>query len=93
MSVIKENEEIKFITKNRLFIENHIEFAKTFQIGSNKIKNIKSIHFDLIKNIGQSEFIITNIQIENSKYNKKSDEIYIVKNIQNLRAHIRKVID
>ena len=93
MSVIKENEEIKFITNNHLFIENHIEFAKTFQIGSNKIKNIKSIHFDLIKNIGQSEFIITNIQIENSKYNKKSDEIYIVKNIQNLRAHIRKVID
>ena len=93
MSVIKENEEIKFVTNNHLFIENHIEFAKTFQIGSNKIKNIKSIHFDLIKNIGQSEFIITNIQIENSKYNKKSDEIYIVKNIQNLRAHIRKVID
>ena len=93
MSVIKENEEIKFITNNHLFIENHIEFAKTFQIGSNKIKNIKSIYFDLIKNIGQSEFIITNIQIENSKYNKKSDEIYIVKNIQNLRAHIRKVID
>ena len=93
MSVIKENEEVKFITNNHLFIENHIEFAKTFQIGSNKIKNIKSIHFDLIKNIGQSEFIITNIQIENSKYNKKSDEIYIVKNIQNLRAHIRKVID
>ena len=30
--------ELKFIAKNRLIIENHIEFAKIFQISSKKIK-------------------------------------------------------
>ena len=46
-------------------IENHIEFAKIFQIGSNKVKNIKIINFDIIKNYEETDFLITNVKINN----------------------------
>ena len=81
------------VSKNVLNIKNHIEFAKAFQIGSKKIKKIKKIYFDLEKVIGSDEFILKNIGFNNFESKKTSQEIFIVKNIQNLRSHIRKVID
>ena len=93
ISFFEENGDVQFSSKNRLFIEDHIEFAKNFQIGSNKIKKIKQIYFDLEKNIGESEFIIKNVRINNLKNVNNESEIYLVKNIQNLRSHIRKVVD
>ena len=74
-------------------LKNHIEFAKVFQIGSNKVKNIKHIYFDLEKNVGDNQIVINNVKINNKNNISKSDQKYIVKNIQNLRASIRKVID
>ena len=85
--------ELKFITKNKLIIENHIEFAKIFQISSKKIKNIRQMDFDIEKNIGDNIFIISNIKIDNKEIKNSSNEVFLVKNIQNLRSHIRKVID
>ena len=86
--------EIKFFSKNHLVIRNHIEFAKAFQVGSKKVKNIKDIYFNLEKSIGTSDFIISDIKVNDIKNkSKKSNEIYLVKNIQNLRAFIREVID
>ena len=81
------------VSKNVLNIKNHIEFAKAFQIGSKKIKKIKKVYFDLEKVIGSDEFILKNIGFNNFESKKTSQEIFIVKNIQNLRSHIRKVID
>ena len=83
----------KFITKNQLIIENYIEFAKIFQIGSNKIKNIKEVRFDLEKEYGKSDFTIKNIKINNSERNLKLNDIFLVKNIQNLRSYIRELIN
>ena len=88
-----DNGFIKFISKNELNIENYIEFAKVFQISTKKIKNINKIYFDLERNIGQKEFILSNIKINNIENSEKSNEVFLVKNIQNLRSHIRKVID
>ena len=88
-----DNGLIKFISKNELNIENYIEFAKVFQISTKKIKNINKIYFDLERNIGQKEFILSNIKINNIENSEKSNEVFLVKNIQNLRSHIRKVID
>ena len=93
MSFLEDEGDIKFISKNHLNINNYIEFAKIFQIASNKAKKIKQIHFDLEKIIGETDFIIKNVKINNDENNQKSSEIYLVKNIQNLRSHIRKVID
>tara|TARA_Y100000768_G_scaffold386478_1_gene374984 strand:+ start:717 stop:2081 length:1365 start_codon:yes stop_codon:yes gene_type:complete len=92
ISSFEDNGEIKFLFNNHLNIDNHIEFAKTFQIGSKKIKKIKNISFDIIKSFRQKDLIITNIRL-NDKRNLKSEQIFIVNNIQNLRSHIRKVID
>ena len=93
VSFVEDRGDLKFISKNQLKIENYIEFAKTFQISSKKIKNIKQINFDLIRNIGQTDLIITNIKINNIENKNKSNKVFIVKNIQNLRSHIRNVID
>ena len=93
ISFIEKQYERTFFSKNHLQIKNHIEFAKTFQISSKKIKNIKDIFFDIEKNIGENDFIISNVKISNLKKNKNSDEKFVVKNIQNLRAIVRKLID
>ena len=69
-----------------------IEFAKIFQIGSNKVKNIKIINFDIIKNYEETDFLITNVKINNEENVQKEEEIFVVKNIQNLRSYIREII-
>ena len=90
---VKNNGDIKFVSENKLIIQNHIEFAKVFQISSKKIKKIKYINFDIEKNFGESDFIITNVKINKTENIKKVDEIFIIKNIQSLRSHIRKVVN
>ena len=87
------NGDVKFSSKNELIIENHIEFAKIFQIGSKKAKTIKKIYFNLEKKIGSNEVIIKNIKINNNNNSILYNQEFIVKNIQNLRSSIRKVID
>ena len=93
MNFTEENGMIIFVSKNRLIIKNHIEFAKVFQIGSKKIKKIKYIDFDLLKNFGETDFTIKNVKINNVDNIVNSDVTFIVKNIQNLRRHLRNVLD
>ena len=93
INFVENNGIIKFHSKNELNINNHIEFAKVFQVGSKKVKNIEKIYFDLEKNMGESDYIITNVKINNIENKEKMKEIFLIKNVQNLRANIRKVID
>ena len=57
------------------------------------MKNIKIINFDIIKNYEETDFLITNVKINNVENVQKSEEIFVVKNIQNLRSYIREIID
>ena len=93
MKFIENQGEIIFTSKNHLKIDNYIEFAKVFQIQSKKIKNIENFYFDLQKNIGETDFVISNVRLNENIKSKKTREFFIIKNIQNLRANIRKVID
>ena len=93
ISFIEKQDEKIFLSKNHLKIKNHIEFAKTFQIGTKKIKQIKNIYFDIERNIGKNDFTISNIKINNLENDEKTKEIFMVENIQNLRSIIRKLID
>ena len=93
ISFVEDEDNFKFILNNQLNIENHIEFAKMFQIGSNKIKKVKKIYFDAEKNIGDKNLTISNVKTDTNLSKNKSNEIFYVKNIQNLRSHIRKIID
>jgi len=90
---IEHNGTTRFISKNKLDVKNHIEFAKTFQVGSKKVKDIQEIYFDLEKDLGSSDLILKNVKINSSGNFTNSDDIFVVKNIQNLRSYIRKVID
>ena len=52
------------------------------------------MYFNLEKSIGETDFIISDIRVNNpEKKNNKSDKFYLVKNIQNLRSLIRNFID
>ena len=93
LNFVEDKGEIKFMSTNQLKIENHIEFAKAFQIGSNKVKNIKQINFDLEKNVEETNFVIKNVKINNKEAKIKLDEPYLINNIQNLRSYIRKAIN
>ena len=81
-----------FLNQKYFSIENPIEFAKVFQISSKDVKKIKKIYFDIQKGIDETDFIISNIKIDNEDNLKKSEETFIIKNIQNLRASFRKVL-
>ncbi len=93
LSFKEDRGDLKFISKNQLIIDNHIEFAKSFQIGSKQAKKLKKINFNIEKNVGEKNFIITNVKINNSKITKTFNETFVINNIQNLRSHIRKIID
>ena len=93
INFFEDQGEMIFTSKNQLNIDNHIEFAKTFQVGSKKIKNIKKIFFDLEKKIGETNFTIKNVKIYSLEKQKNLNEDFFIKNIQNLRSHIRKIID
>ncbi len=88
-----DNGTTRFISKNKLDVKNHIEFAKTFQLGSKKAKDIQEIYFDLEKDLGSTDLILKNVKINSSGNFTNSDGIFVVKNIQNLRSYLRKVID
>ncbi len=85
--------DIKFLSKNHLIIENHIEFAKVFQVSSKKVKKIKNLYFDLEKNIGDTNFLISNVKVDNLEKKELQNQVFQVKNIQNLRSHIRQIIN
>ena len=93
IDIIESQGSIKFYSKNQLNIKNHIEFAKKFQVSSKKVKKIKQINFDIEREIGKSDFILKNVKLNNIDEPNKFNEIFFVKNIQNLRAHIRKIVD
>ncbi len=93
ISFVENDGQIKFVSSNLLNIKNHIEFAKIFQVSTKKVKNIERIFFDLEKDIGETDFTINNIKINSMENKINSNQEFMIKNIQNLRSNIRKVID
>ena len=93
INFIEEDGHVKFLSRNELNIENYIEFAKIFQIGSKKVKNIKHIYFVIEKNLGETDFIIKNVKINKKENSKIESEVFLVNNIQNLRSYIRKILN
>ena len=90
---IIDQADIKFLSKNNLYIENHIEFAKVFQISSKKIRKVKHLYFEIEKNINDTNFLFSNVKVNNQEKKELQNQIFQVKNIQNLRSHIRQIIN
>jgi len=82
--------EIIFKSENVLKIIDKNEFAKKFQLSSDKVKNIDKIYFDLEKNIDNNEISISNIHLNNLDKENISKEQTTIKNIQVLKSFLYK---
>ncbi len=93
MNIIDKDGDFIFRSTNILYLKNHSTFSKIFQIGKKKVEHINKIYFDLHRKLGEEDFIIKNVRVNNFNNNNNSEKEYIIKNIQNLRTSFRKVIN
>ena len=84
--------DLIFASENILEITNKKEFSKKFQVNSKSVKNINKIYFDLEKNIDNGEISISNIYLNKIDTENFSEEYYIIKNIQILKALVRNIL-
>ena len=84
--------DLIFASENILEITNKKEFSRKFQVNSKSVKNINKIYFDLEKNIDNGEISISNIYLNKIETENFSEEYYIIKNIQILRALVRRLL-
>ena len=85
--------QLQFISSNTLNIDDHIEFAKAFQLSSKKTKKLKKIYFDLVKNIDDGKFIITNIRLNEDSNLINLDTPITFSNFQAFKASLRKIVN
>ena len=86
------NGDLIFTSENIFEIENRKEFSRKFQISSKNLKNVKKIYFNLEKNVDSGEISISNIYINKVDKQNFSEKIYLIQNIQTLKALIRDVL-
>ncbi len=86
------NGDLIFTSENIFEIENKKEFSRKFQISSKDLQNVKKIYFNLEKNVDSGEISISNIYINKVDKQNFSEKIYLIQNIQKLKALIRDVL-
>ena len=84
--------DLIFASENIFEITNKKEFSRKFQLSLKKVKNINKIYFELEKNIDNGEISISNIYLNKIDTENLSEEYYIIKNIQVLKALIRNIL-
>ncbi len=86
--------DIIFNSSNSLVIKNTKEFAKKFQVKTDKVKDINMINFIIEKNINTGLISIFDIKIDQVEYKGKiGDEFrYNIKNSQELKSLVKKII-
>ncbi len=89
----EKNSELVFFSENLLSINNHINFAKIFQINSKKIKKIKKIKFNIEKKLNEKDFLISNIVLNDNQIKVDDNLSFVVKNIQELKVFARDVLN
>ena len=84
--------DLLFTSENIFEIKNRKEFSRKFQISSKNLQNVNKIYFNLEKNVDSGEISISNIYINKVDKQNFSEKIYIIQNIQKLKALIRDVL-
>ena len=92
ISYLEKDGNLIFISQNFLEIKNKKKFAKKFQLKADKIKDIKKINFNLLKNIETGEISISQIKINDLNDNKLFNQNYKVENIQELRSLLKNIL-
>ncbi len=86
------NGDLIFISENMFELKNRKEFSRKFQISPKMLKNINKIYFNLEKNIDNGEISISQVYINKIDKENFSEKIFIIKNIQLLKAFIRDIL-
>ena len=86
------NGDLIFTSENIFEIDDKKEFSRKFQISSKNLQNVNKIYFDLEKNIDKNEISISNIYLNKIDKENFSEKIYIIQNIQLLKALIKDVL-
>ena len=86
------NGDLIFTSENIFEIENRKEFSRKFQVSSKNLQNVKKIYFNLEKNVDSGEISISNIYINKVDKQNFSEKIYLIQNIQKLKALIRDIL-
>ena len=84
--------ELIFVSENLFEIKNKKEFSRKFQLSFKNLKNINKIYFDIEKNIDSGEIFISNIYLNKIDPESSSEDFFIIKNLQGLKALIRKFL-
>ena len=97
ISEIKYNEkdgDIIFNSSNSLLIKNKKEFAKKFQVKSEKVKDLNMIHFKVEKNINTGIVSIFDIRINKLEYKDKnnSELKFNIRNSQELKSLMKRIL-
>ena len=95
VNYLEDNGEIVFNSSNTLTIKNSKNFAKKFQLNPNKVKHLKKIYFKIKKNINTGVITIFDIKINQLNYKdlKKKELQYNIKNSQELKALVKRIIN
>ena len=91
----KQNGDIIFKSSNLLLIKDKKKFAKKFQVKLDKVKNLNKIFFKIEKNINTGLTSIFDIKFDQIEYevNKRINLKYKIKNSQELKSLVKKIIN
>ena len=89
--VIKEG-ELFLETNNVLNVKDQKELSRKFQLSSKKVKNIKKVYFDFIRNIDSGDMYLTNIYINNKNSQNLLEEIVKTNNLLVLKSTLRDIL-
>jgi len=84
--------DLIFVSENLLEIKNKKEFSRKFQLSFKNLKNINRIYFDVEKNIDSGEIFISNIYLNKIDPENSSEDFFMIKNLQVLKALMRKFL-
>ena len=79
-------------TNNVLNVKDQKELSRKFQLSSKKVKNIKKVYFDFIRNIDSGDMYLTNIYINNKNSQNLLEEIVKTNNLLVLKSTLRDIL-
>ncbi len=84
-----------FHSSNSIKIKNKKNFAKKFQLNSNKVRDLDRIFFKIKKNIDTGLISVFDVNVNQIKIKDKDSEnfIYNIKNSQELKSLVKKIIN
>ena len=92
ISYMDDKGDLIFLSKNILNINNKKKFAKKFQINARKINHVDKIYFNLQKNVDTGKISISEIKLNDIKYQNLLIQKHNINNVQELRSLLKSIL-